>query len=346
MKAVAQAVQQVLHTYADQLFRLPNVVGAGLGSKERGGEVLLSEGPVLVVLVEKKLPREALRSRDLVPPRLGGVATDVIPVGTLRLLSGRTDRLRPARPGCSIGHRAITAGTFGAVVRDRQSGEPLILSNNHVLANLTDGTDARASVGDAIYQPGAYDGGTDQDIIATLLRYVPLWRDATAPQCLLARAAAATANTVLRWLRQNYQVRVDRLSGRANLADAAVAKPIRPGDIAAGVLGLGPVRGTAPAELGMAVTKSGRTTGVTEGTVRVVGATVRVGLGEAGSATFEDQIVTTAMAQPGDSGSLLLSADHRAVGLLSAGSDQATIHGRLEHVLSLLEVDVVAEPPA
>lgn len=339
-------VAAALQAHRHRLLQLPNVVGAGVGLKEQRGRILLAESPALVVLVERKVPRDALKSREVVPARLGGVSTDVISVGRLRLISARTDRLRPAQPGSSIGHVAITAGTFGALVRDGTTGEPLILSNNHVLANTTDGADGRAAVGDAIVQPGPYDGGTDRDIIATLARFVPIWRESMLPDCRVAAAATATTNTLLRWVRPNYRVHLERLTGRTNLVDAALARPVDPDLVAEDVLEVGAVRGTAPAELGMGVMKSGRTTGITTGTVRVTGATVRVGLGDGAFAVFEDQIITSPMAQPGDSGSLLLTEDHRAVGLLAAGSDQSTVHGRVEHVQELLGVDVAPRPEA
>ena len=76
-------------------------------------------------------------------------------------------------PGISIGHYSITAGTFGAVVRDAATNARLILSNNHVLANSNSG-----SKGDTILQPGRYDGGKDpQDRIAELERFVTInWK--------------------------------------------------------------------------------------------------------------------------------------------------------------------------
>src|SRR3546814_10205184 len=69
-----------------------------------------------------------------------------------------------------MGHAAITAGTLGGLVRDRETGAVVILSNNHVLANSNQGT-----AGDAILQPGPADGGTDPgDRIATLARFVAI----------------------------------------------------------------------------------------------------------------------------------------------------------------------------
>ncbi len=95
----------------------------------------------------------------------------------------RLKRARPAQPGMSIGHHKITAGTFGAVVKDKRSGKPLILSNNHVLANISNGSDGKAKKGDIILQPGSYDGGKeDNDAIGYLERFVPIYND-EQPYC-------------------------------------------------------------------------------------------------------------------------------------------------------------------
>src|SRR6266852_2258641 len=79
-------------------------------------------------------------------------------------------RKRPLLIGLSIGHFRITAGTLGAFVRLRKGGEVRILSNNHVLAD-----EDRAKPGDAILQPGAYDGGRNpRDRVGTLDVFVRL----------------------------------------------------------------------------------------------------------------------------------------------------------------------------
>ena len=61
-------------------------------------------------------------------------------------------------------------------------------------------------------------------------------------------------------------------------------------------------------------------------------------MGEAGTALFEDQIVTSPMAEPGDSGSLGLTEDRRIVGLLFAGSPLATLFNTVENVSRVLRV--------
>ncbi|MCL4424000.1 MAG: S1 family peptidase, partial [Firmicutes bacterium] len=87
----------------------------------------------------------------------------------------------------------------------------------------------------------------------------------------------------------------------------------------------------------------GRTTGLTRGRVRTLHATVQVEYGEGRVAIFTEQVVTTAMSQGGDSGSLILDRDGRAVGLLFAGSDQATIFSPIGAVERLLGVRVAGK---
>lgn len=151
-----------------ELFSKTGVVGVGLGYKDHKGE--RTDQLAVVALVEQKKPKAAIRDEDMVPPELDGAKTDVIEVGVLRaqLNSGTRDEWRPKiPPGVSIGHYQVTAGTFGVLVYDRITGEPLILSNNHVLANSND-----ASIGDPILQPGPTDGGTNpSDLVARLLRF-------------------------------------------------------------------------------------------------------------------------------------------------------------------------------
>ena len=71
----------------------------------------------------------------------------------------------PIQPGISVGHRRITAGTLGAIVYDRRTGQPYILSNWHVLQA------AQGKIGDRILQPGRADGGTTPtDVVGRLVR--------------------------------------------------------------------------------------------------------------------------------------------------------------------------------
>ena len=60
-------------------------------------------------------------------------------------------------------------------------------------------------------------------------------------------------------------------------------------------------------------------------------------------ARFKDQIVTTNMSAGGDSGSLVLTIDNVAVGLLFAGSSTSMIANQIENVRSRLRVEVAEQ---
>ncbi len=318
----------------------------------------------MVVLVQRKLPAAALSSQAMVPKEVSGVRTDVVEVGTLMALgfmspgvytgqapirigspvpmeifdSARTSRLRPTPAGVSIGHYKITAGTLGSVVRDRRTGQRLILSNNHVLANCND-----ARAGDPILQPGPIDRGLEgADTLASLVRFIPLRFNQEPATCSIAQTYAAIGNAMARLSHSSHKVQAVRAFPRAiNHVDAAIARPLDDDDVVESLLEVGQVYGQVEPELGQAVCKSGRTTGFTQGMVRVLDATVVVNYGADKAATFEGQVLTSPMSQGGDSGALIITAGERqTVGLLFAGSLQATIFTPIEKVLDALKIDL------
>lgn len=311
----------------------PNVVGVGTGYKTRDGRAV---GELCVVaLVRQKIPRAGLSESDLIPKQVGGIPTDVLQVGHIKALAARTDRWRPALGGVSIGHHLVTAGSIGSAVRDAVTGERLILSNNHVLANNN-----LAEIGDAILQPGRADGGKlNADTFAALLRYEPIRFTESQATCDLALAFARMGNLVARLTGSKHRVKAYYSDpGAINLVDAALARPYDDSELLDEILEIGAINGTLPAELGMNVRKSGRTTGLTRGRVVVLNVTVDVDYGD-GSARFEDQIVSSPMSQPGDSGSLLVAGEAlKAVGLLFAGSNQATLYNPISHVQEALGI--------
>ncbi|MBZ0293442.1 MAG: S1 family peptidase [Anaerolineae bacterium] len=352
--ANGQDVFQAQAAVQDEFMSRENVVGVAVGFKE---DKTATQGEVsVVVLVEQKKPLAALSARDVIPPNVDGVRTDVYEVGYLRAFATPRDRFRPTIPsGVSIGHYKITAGTLGTIVTDRISGEKLILSNNHVLANSNS-----AEIGDPILQPGPTDGGQNPaDTVARLERFVrirfpgdddPGPLPPTPPGeggCLLALVNLLNALSGL--LGQEKQVAVvpkeqaqenPKVQAVDNMVDAAVAKPLDPNMFTGEIRNIGMVSGTKPAALGMGVRKSGRTTDFTTGTVTLVNATVNISYGSQ-SARFVNQVITTAMSQGGDSGSLIVDGtENKAVGLLFAGSTQATIFNPIDLVLNELQIDI------
>lgn len=215
--------------------------------------------------------------------------------------AARTSLVRPAPPGVSIGHYQGAAGTFGAVVYDQGSNQPLILSNNHVLANTSLANNPRAEINDAIVQPANLDG--DNTVIGILSKYAPL-----------------------------------NASPQVNYIDCALAQPLKPEDVSPEILEIGRVKGIIEPTVGMKIKKSGRTTGFTTGQIRAINATIEVNYGNNETLRFENQILATRMSEPGDSGSLVVDKDNKAVGLLFAGSDLSTIINPIQPVLDYLDV--------
>lgn len=329
--------RQLLERHHPRLMSFPNVVGVGLGYK------VTDQKPTselcLAVFVGAKLPPEVIPATGLIPKKLDGVPTDVVEIGQIRVHDQRTERCRPAPPGVSIGHFRVTAGTFGALVSEPSTGKLLILSNNHVLANETDGTDGRAAAGDLIVQPGVYDkGNPETDTIGRLLRFIPIRFEHQEPPCLTARRFEDCLNRMIRLFRPDYFVKVYKKQQGENLVDAALAVPLNTAEVKPEILEIGAVQGVAEAELDMAVKKSGRTTGVTHGRVTHVAARIIVGFSGGRSATFTDQFLISPISSPGDSGSLVLNRQNQAVGLLFAGSDRATVCNRIQNVVGLLGV--------
>jgi hypothetical protein len=334
-----------------RLLHRANVVGVGVGYKYAAG-TSTGELAVLVSVAEKQ-PLSALAAADRVPRSIDGIPTDVVETGRLeaqatllapspqRIHVGQqapTDRLRPARPGISVGHHRVTAGTLGCLVE--RGGEFYILSNNHVLANSND-----ARVGDAIWQPGRADGGGQDDVLGILAEFVPIAFDgAPDPTPPVEGSGCLPLVNVLADLLTQLQFRPPSLGAKnapgRNHVDCALARPTRQDLVMPDILGIGVPAGVAHATLGTPVQKSGRTTGFTRGTIVQIDVTATINYGGQ-QAVFTDQLMAGAMSQGGDSGSLVLDNRLNAVGLLFAGSPMTTIINPIQLVLDALNVQLV-----
>ena len=338
-----------------ELLKKRNVVAVGRGTKKTEGTD--TRQPAIVVSVKRKVPLEALSKKDRIPDVINGRPTDVVDVGgeiTLRRLQavrsieqkkigvmGKLDitaRERPAHPGCSIGHKDITAGTFGAVVYKNDNQIPLILSNNHVLANVNKG-----DIGDHILQPGKYDGGKDPaELIARLEEFVEI-ETVSSSDCPLTSALVKFWN----WL-SGLLGRHSRLSSYrdvTNKVDCALALPMSSELVDPFIPDIGVVTGIAEPTVGMEVMKRGRTTELTRGKIDSIDNIVNVNMGEGDYAIFEDQTIISGIgcqfSAGGDSGSLIMDKSRRAVGLLFAGNDSITIANDINNVLQALDVRLV-----
>ena len=287
---------------SQRLSEAPTVAASSVGGDSRWSGVALGLTPVgpdqvhlairlihqvdadVVLAGLDEAAREEVDVRVIGPVRpLGSSATSSSPADLQR-------RLRPLRPGASIGHRDITAGTLGGFVRRPGTDGLLVLSNNHVLAD----SDA-AVAGDPVLQPGVADGGTVADRVGTLTAWVRL----DADQGNLVDAAVAA------------------------LDPGVAADPTAyPGGALAAVVAA--VDDVDPDQL---VEKVGRTTGHTRGRITAVevdGVGVQY---DDGVHTFDDQVeiegLTGAFSAGGDSGSVIWrSRDRAPLGLLFAGSTE------------------------
>lgn len=318
-----------------KLLQKKNVVGVAVSSRHE-----------IAVYVSKKESLNDLKKKDVIPVGLKAgivdVYTDVIQTGPL--VAYRTDRVRPAPPGVSIGHKDVTAGTFGCVVKDKDN-DPYILSNNHVLANSND-----ASLGENILQPGKADGGSaPDDVIAELFSFVPLTFDDFVNPCPAANliVTALTKTSSLFGRKSKFMTYVDSQQ-EANLVDAAIAAPRDDDDIVPHIIDIGTPVVTLDPSLDLSVIKSGRTTGLTSGKITGLNATVRVQYGAGKIATFEDQIILSgdSFSGPGDSGSVICHIQQVSkretqvslVGLLFGGGEGITIANKISHVFDKLGV--------
>ncbi|MPV36309.1 chymotrypsin family serine protease [Georgenia subflava] len=215
------------------------------------------------------------------------------PVATAQA-QGETGRVRPLRPGVSIAHQAVSAGTLGAFVTLDGAPGTHILSNYHVLVGSP-----TARTGDPVLQPGPADGGSDSDRVGRLAGFVPL-------------SAGERA-------------RVD--AALALVDDGVGVDPTYPVGLLAGVAEA--IGDDVVQKIGRTTgVTDGRVTAI-----ELDGVVVGYGP-ELGELTFDNQIEVEGSAdlpfsRGGDSGSLVYRpADRRAVGLLFAGSETGGENGR------------------
>ncbi|MGY1770647.1 hypothetical protein [Blastococcus sp. SYSU D00813] len=225
---------------------------------------------------------------------------DVRVIGPVRALSSPAlsspadlqRRVRPLRPGLSVAHPSVTAGTLGGFVL--AGGRPAVLSNNHVLA----AGDA-AVEGDAVLQPGPADGGAPGDRVATLAAFA---RFGGGPN--LVDAAVAV-------LDDGVEVDTAGRPGGPLGAEVAGADDVDPDEV---------------------VEKVGRTTGHTRGRVTAVevdGVAVQY---DDAVHTFDGQVeiegLHGAFSAGGDSGLVIWrSSDRAPLALLFAGSEVGGAQG-------------------
>jgi hypothetical protein len=227
-------------------------------------------------------------------------------------------------------------GTLGALVS--RGGNQYILGSSHVLARNDDG-----SVGDTIIQPGLIDSScstVDTTAVANLSQFVNLESPPTATPFVDAALAKVISGQV------DPAGTVLQLGGTTENGQPTDAPP------RAGM-------GVAPS-LGLAIAKSGRTTGLTCSPITAINGVVTVqyqkacGTGSSFTATFSDLVIVgipsgstgQSFSSEGDSGSLLVTQDASdPVALLVASSDTDTVAAPVSDVLAALADPSTGEQP-
>jgi hypothetical protein len=253
------------------------------------------------VYVEKKLPKKSVPKNNLIPPRIDGVATDVVAIGKLEPTAvapipipppPNRQRFRPVLGGASGIHTGGTAGTLGYFMREKKnprSGSPnkpqwYALSCAHVLHPPL------GSVQNETIQPSPNpnDGGQ-----------VPA-----------------------DWIGREFLYTYDGIDAALSKIDVGAK---------AEIIGLPTPTSTAIAQKSMTVAKSGRTTGVTYGKVIDDGAEFNFQhWGTApGKVRFRDVIIVQnkhhLFSDGGDSGSLVIDpADETVIGIVFGGDRSLT----------------------
>lgn len=316
-----------------------NVHAIGVGRKVVEG-VATSELAVKIYVVQK-FAESVIPPRNLLPKELNGITCDVIEsppafiqprarkasakatpagkatvappvnVAAVACTDKRRERQRAFGAGISVAHRDVTAGTLGYFCRSTRPGDSpddvFILSNNHVLANVN-----RGARGDEIFQPGPADGGTDDDLIAQLQRFVTINLGGSLP----------------------------------NRVDAAIAKVVPNVEPNFNICSIGRVNGTDRGVEDMRVRKHGRTSGLTEGLITAEAVDALVGMDHNDPsvvALFKNQLhidrtgSSLVFGLGGDSGSLVVAGNNqRAVGLYFAGPENG-VYGLASHISDVLE---------
>jgi len=300
-------------------------------ARKRAEEILLPLEGIAGISHREDPPRiivylEHERYKDKVPDNIDGFKTEVVVIGKIKALSllqleevkpsytylepvSRTARVRPIVGGISLGvpedaYGGKMAGTLSIITKDGY-----LLSCAHVIA-----MNSKAQflpLGTAVLQPGTYDGGTIEDKVGELYKYIKI---TFGPK------------------------------GK-NYADAAIAKITISDYLAGEVLGINNqntynISGTAEVNIGDSVRKSGRTTGVTINTVFDTDATVKVWYTSSKWAIFYDQIlVNQPFIESGDSGSPV-DKDGAFVGLAFAGSSSTAVVCKAKYIISGLGITI------
>ena len=317
---VVQAAMRVQEAHTPRLLGTSGIVGTAVTADAHGK-------PAILVLTETRLG-------ERLPATLDGYSVIEEVTGKIVALSGTSTvshtalQTPPIQLGTSGGsvtdfaNNYCCSGTLGSLVQ--KSGVQYILSNSHVFAGdvVLGGNNKVAALGDDITQPGYIDNNCSTvgvNFVADVSSLSTLYPPTSTPNvdCAIAQVRSGMVRT-----------------------DGAI---LEIGTLSATTL---------VAYVGLPVKKSGRTTGLTRGTVSGINATVNVSYStECGGTTFTKTftgqvLVSGRFIKAGDSGSLMVEdvlVNPRAVGLLFAGGGATAVANPINDVLTHLGATMVGQ---
>jgi hypothetical protein len=325
-----EAMRLIKDRVSAEFLQRPGVRGIGVGFKEIGGQQINQLAIRFYVTHKYECPEQ-----EKLPTEIEGIPTDVIELDfKLAIL---TQPVREGEPvlecntnpeddpnkydplvgGISIGpSRSFEengqdfygVGTLGVMVRDRNSGDPLMLSNRHVMY----GTDGGGHTGDTLCQPSRVD---------QWLQY--------CSNCAKTERSRGE-NVSFNGLEYGIDCAVAKLTHRT----ANIGKIVDIPNV---------VNTTATAKVGEKVIKRGRTTGKTEGTIDDIAYEGPFDFGPPhGKVILKNLILikpnSGSFLEGGDSGSILINKDSNdAVGLCFATSDNHPGYGVANSIEAVME---------
>ncbi len=320
MKPLSEVVS-VKESVEEELLKQPGVTGVDVGYKYTNGK--RTDEIAIRVSVAKKTDK--IPADQKLPPEIDGVKTDVIErTFELHQFSNRkkldehelmadTGTYDPLKGGISIGPcRAIDGfvytGTLGAIVKDKQTGKHMALSNFHVMC-VDDGWAA----GDKMTQPSRVDTGSCPGGVIGELQRAVLSSSVDGAVCSLTSSRKTACE-------------IHELGKVAGTNSATIGMKVRKGGRTTG-LTHGIVEGIALS------VKVDYGDGIGE---KILTNQIDIA---------PDTSKNPAFGQKGDSGSVVVDENRKVVGLYFAGASDGTgVANPISAVLSALDITMCVGP--
>jgi len=325
-KKEARERQQLLEDNLDaaksSLLKIPNVVAVGIGFKETGKA--FTEEISYRVYVEVKKERALLGPKEIIPPEINGIRTDVLSpliVTNDSDVCGNErralDKHRPLKAGIAISTDSTSYGTLGwfGTLGD---GTVVLLTNKHVLYDETNTTDNRKL---KTAQPQLGDPstcccctcGSDNVIGESIIGIRDITPASnTSVDCAIAKINPDIASNIVLRISNNSTTEVLRVDGKAAAVVGDKVKKIgaRSGFTKGTVIHIGDIAVAVPNDSG------GTAIALRQGQVLIIPDTAETYQVKEGESKF-------AFSNSGDSGAVILNESNKIIAL-NWGGDRTT----------------------